>query len=126
MSCSLLVLSLTTSDLFNDFAEELGLRIIPIDDVRCRLRTAGPTGTIGKEADCSYLHEELLVQQGENVTGGSCVFEGSVDNESQPVLLHGHSAWHSVPQCLVSRGLFKSRSLAQLSVWLSFKPDCDV
>ena len=42
--------------------KELGLRIIPIDDVRYRLRTAGPTGTIGKEADCSYLHEELLVQ----------------------------------------------------------------
>ena len=52
MFYSLLVLSLTTSDLLNDFAEELALRIIPINDVRCRLRTAGPTGTIGKEADC--------------------------------------------------------------------------
>ena len=79
--------------MFIGHIEQLGLRIVAIDDVRCKLRTRAPTKSGGKGADCSYLHKDLLVQQGEEVTGGSLVFEGAVDNESQPVLLKEHSGW---------------------------------
>lgn len=101
--------------MFIGHIEQLGLRIVAIDDVRCKLRTRAPTKSIGKEADCSYLHEDLLVQQGEGVTGGSLVFEGAVDNESQPVLLKEHSGWHSVEQCLVSLGV----TYCKLHDWFS-------